>query len=714
MEMPIRKRKTPKNVVITIKKIYKRDGRLVDFNPRKITRAIGKAMRAVGREEDRKELARLTDWVLQNLERLYDGHTTPSVEQVQDAVEKVLMRHGQYEVARAYILYRDLHNKFRAITSLVDSDEMIGSYLQRLDWQVKENSNMGYSLQGLNSHVSSQISANYWLNKLYGTEVRDAHLNGDVHIHDLQLLAPYCVGWDLQDFLRRGFNGVEGKIACRPPKHFRTALGQLVNLLYTLQGETAGANAVSNFDTLLAPFVETDNLGYKEVKQCLQEFVYNLNVPTRVGFQTPFTNLTLDLTVSPVLADQAVIVGGLPLQKRYREFQPQMDLINQAFAEVMTEGDAQGRIFTFPIPTYNITKEFSWANERLDPIWRMTAKYGIPYFSNFINSDLKPEDARSMCCRLRLDNTELRKRGGGYFGSNPLTGSIGVVTINLARLGYLAKSKGGYLRRLEKVMNLAKESLVQKREVLERFTKGGLYPYSRFYLEPVYVKSRAYWSNHFSTIGLNGMNESLLNFMGKNIGSEEGRGFALEVLEFMRKKIGEYQKETGSLFNLEATPAEGTSYRLALKDKKIYPDIVTAGGDGTNGKAPYYTNSTQLPVGYTDDIFEALRLQDELQTKYTGGTVLHCFLGESLDSIEQTKRLVKKIAENFHLPYFTLTPTFSVCNEHGYLKGEQAKCPECGAETEVFSRVVGYLRPVKQWNAGKQTEYEERKVFTLS
>lgn len=707
------KKKQATSSTVTIKKIYKRDGRLVDFNPRKITRAIGKAMRAVGQERNQEELEKLTEWVLQSLERLYDGHTIPSVEQVQDAVEKVLMRHGQYEVARAYILYRDLHNKFRAITSMVDSDEMIGGYLEKLDWQVKENSNMGYSLQGLNAHVSAQISANYWLNKLYNADARDAHLSGDLHIHDLQLLAPYCVGWDLEDFLRRGFNGVEGKVACRPPKHLRSALGQLVNLLYTLQGETAGANAVSNFDTLLAPFVKMDGLTYREVKQCLQEFVYNLNVPTRVGFQTPFTNITFDLVVSPVLADQAVIVGGIPLNKKYRDFQPQMDMINQAFAEVMVEGDAQGRIFTFPIPTYNITKDFSWDNEKLDPVWRMTAKYGIPYFSNFINSDLKPEDARSMCCRLRLDNTELRKRGGGYFGSNPLTGSIGVVTINLARIGYLAKSKAGYLQRLERIMSLAKESLVQKREILERFTKGGLYPYSRFYLEPVYLKSKAYWSNHFSTIGLNGMNESLLNFMGTDIASEEGRAFALEVLDFMRDKISEYQKETGALFNLEATPAEGTSYRLALKDKKIYPDIRTAGGDGTNGASPYYTNSTQLPVGFTDDVFEALRLQDDLQVKYTGGTVLHCFLGESLESVDQTKRLVRKIAENFRLPYFTLTPTFSVCPQHGYLKGEQAVCPKCGVQTEVFSRVVGYLRPVKQWNAGKQTEYAERRPFVL-
>ncbi|MBU3956957.1 ribonucleoside triphosphate reductase [Patescibacteria group bacterium] len=699
---------------LTIKKIKKRDGRIVPFNQRKITNAIWKAAEAVGgRDRDRAKY--LSDEVVEILESRFNGHTIATVEQIQDIVEAVLMRHGHYTTAKAYILYRDLHNKIRDVKSLIDSDELMGNYINGVDWRIKENSNMAYSLQGLNNHVASAISSRYWLNKLYTKGVRDTHNNGDLHIHNLQLLAPYCVGWDLQDLLMKGFRGVPGKVASTPAKHLRTALGQLANFLYTMQGESAGANAVSNFDTLLAPFVWKDRLSYKKVRQAIQEFIFNLNVPTRVGFQAPFTNITLDLTVPRTFADEAAIVGGKPLNKQYKDFQKEMDLINQAFAEVMLEGDAQGRVFTWPIPTYNITRDFEWGNGVLQSVWEMTAKYGVPYFSNFVNSDMKPEDARSMCCRLRLDKRELKKRGGGYFGSNPLTGSIGVVTINMARIGYLAKNEKDYFEKLDRLMKIARDSLLTKRQTLERFTERGLYPYSRFYLSGIKQRFGGYWRNHFNTIGIHGMNESLLNFLGVDIGNKKGRRFALKVLDFMRKKLGEYQGETNELFNLEATPAEGTTYRFATLDKKLYPKIIVANEKNIqeNGAEPYYTNSTQLPVGYTDDIFEALELQDELQTKYTGGTVLHGYLGESLQNGEMAKLLVRRIAENYRLPYYTLTPSFSVCHSHGYLKGEQETCPDCGSSTEIFSRVVGYLRPIQQWNPGKQAEFWDRKGFTV-
>ncbi len=696
----------------TVKTIKKRSGRIVKFNPAKIANAMEKAFRAIG-EKDGVRVKFLAEKVVEKLEDKYDGKIVPQVEEIQNLVEEVLMKHGHYDVARAYILYRDLKNRVRDIHSLVDSDELVGDYLSKLDWRVRENSNMAYSLQGLNNHVASVISANYWLNKIYPPQIREAHNNGDLHIHNLQILAAYCCGWDLRDLLFRGFGGVPGKIECKPPKHFRTALGQLVNFFYTLQGESAGAQAISNFDTLLAPFIAFDKLTFTEVKQALQEFVFNMNVPTRVGFQTPFTNVTLDLNVPNFLKKEAVVIGGKLQNKTYGQFQEEVDLFNRAFAEVMLEGDAKGRVFTFPIPTYNITADFAWNKPIYEGIWEMTRKYGIPYFSNFINSDMKPEDARSMCCRLRLDNRELNKRGGGLFGAYPLTGSLGVVTINLPRIGYLSKTKKEYFEKLSHLMDLAKEALLLKREVVEKFTDEGLYPYSKVYLGGIKDRFGEYWKNHFNTIGLIGMNESLLNFMGKNIGDEEGKAFAEDILEFMRTKLVIYQKETDLMFNLEATPAEGTSYHLAKLDKKQYPKIICANEEelGTDHAEPFYTNSTHLPVNFTDDIFKALDLQDSLQTRYTGGTVLHGFLGESLPDKTAVKTLVKKIAENYHLPYYTLTPTFSVCPSHGYVAGEHKKCPQCGKTCEVWSRIVGYLRPVVQWNAGKQAEFVQRHTY---
>lgn len=593
--------------------------------------------------------------------------------------------------------------------------EQIDRYLNKADWQVNENSNQSYSLQGLNNYISSAASKNYWLEKLYTPEIGNAVRQGDFHIHDLQSLSSYCVGWDLQDILKSGFQGGIDKIESKPAKHFGTALGQLVNLFYTLQGESAGAQAISNLDTLLAPFIRYDNLSYDRVKQHLQEFLFNMNVPTRVGFQTPFTNVTLDLVPPSTLANEPVIIGGIPQKNTYQEFQHEMNLFNQAFCEVLAEGDAKGRVFTFPIPTYNITKDFAWDNPNLGGLWKMTAKYGIPYFSNFINSDMKPEDARSMCCRLRLDNRELQKRGGGLFGANPLTGSIGVVTINLPRIGYLNKTKQEFYNRLSHLMDLAKESLEQKRTYVEQFTEEGLYPYSKFYLRSIKQRFNKYWANHFSTIGLIGMNEACLNLFATPITSAEGKLFAEDVLDLMRKRIQSYQEETGNLYNLEATPAEGTSYRLAKKDKEQFPDIIVANEAqyqaGT--QAPYYTNSTHLSVDYTHDIFELLDHQDSLQTKYTGGTVVHLFLGEAVQDITTVRSLVKTICTKYRLPYFTITPTFSVCYTHGYQKGKQPICLTCGEPNDVYSRVVGFKRPVRQWNIGKKAEFENRNMYEI-
>lgn len=579
------------------------------------------------------------------------------------------------------------------------SVSLVENYLKQLDWQVKENSNMFYSIQGLNNYIASEISKKYWLNKIYPEYIKNAHLCGDIHIHDLNIISVYCVGWDLKDLLTEGFRGVRGKIESAPAKHFRTALGQIVNFMYTMQGEAAGAQAFSNFDTLLAPFIRYDGLNYAQVKQAIQEFVFNMNVPTRVGFQTPFTNITMDLTVPSYYAEQPVIIGGDLMEDTYKDFQSEMDLLNKAFFEVMLEGDASGRVFTFPIPTYNITKDFDWDNKNLDGLWEMSAKYGIPYFSNFINSDMSPEDARSMCCRLRIDNRELEYRGGGLFGSNPLTGSVGVVTINLPKIADNVKSKGEFLDKLSKQMEIAKESLEIKRALLEDLTDKNLYPYTKFYLRDIKSRFGVYWKNHFSTIGLIGMNEACLNLLGSDIGSFRGKQFALEVMDFMRAKIVEFQKETGNNYNLEATPGEGTSYRLAKLDK--------------SHKYSYFTNSTQLPVNYSDDIFEVLDHQDDLQTKYTGGTVVHIFAGEKISNINTMKNLVKKVCNNYKLPYFTFSPTFSTCPNHGYVAGEHFKCPECGADCEVYSRIVGYIRPVNQWNKGKQAEFHNRKTFEI-
>jgi ribonucleoside-triphosphate reductase len=596
----------------------------------------------------------------------------------------------------------------------VYNNQLIENYLHQLDWQVKENANMAYSLQGMRNYVASEMTKDYWLEK-YPESIASCHLNGDFHLHDLGDLASYCCGWDLGDLLRMGFSGVSGKITCRPAKHFDSVLGQMVNFVYTLAGEVAGAQAFSNFDTMLAPFIRYDNLSYSQVKQALQSFVYNLNIPTRVGFQTPFFNLTFDINPPSYLKDEYVIKGGQLQSQTYGDFQPEMDLLNEAFAEVMLEGDGNGRIFTFPIPTYNIGKDFNWEDTRYNKIWEMSAKYGIPYFANFVNSEMQPEDARSMCCRLRLDNRELRRRGGGLFGSNPLTGSIGVVTINLPRIGFLAENKEQLFYKLEKLMIEAKNSLEIKRQMIEKFTENGLYPYTKVYLNAVKLKQDQYWANHFSTIGLVGMNELLLNFLDKDITTNEGQELALEILDFMRNRIFQFQEETGNLYNLEATPAEATSYRLALLDKKKLPGIIFANDRAVKleNAQPYYTNSSQLPVGYTQDLFEALELQDKLQIKYTGGTVLHGFLGEKIDDFLMVKNLVRTVFNNYELPYFTLTPTFSICQNCSYINGEHHLCPTCHQATEVYSRVVGYIRPVTQWNEGKKEEFKDRQVFAL-
>jgi anaerobic ribonucleoside-triphosphate reductase len=1036
-----------------IRKIKKRDGKIVDFNPVKITEAIWKAAQAVG-GKDYKRASELTDTVLTILEKELKRGVIPSVEQVQDVVEKVLIEDGHAKTAKAYILYRKQHQDMREIGGLLKDIDVVDDYLSMLDWKVNENSNMSYSLQGLNVYATESIVSHYWLNKIYPPEIGEAHSRGDYHIHDLGTLGAYCVGWDLKDLLLLGFKGVSGKIESKPAKHFSTALMQIVNYLYTLQGEAAGAQALSNFDSLLAPFIAKDRLPYDNVKQEMQKFLFNMNVPTRVGFQSPFTNITMDLTVPSYMTDEPAIIGGELLDNNYSEYTVEMDMINHAFAEIMHDGDAKGRPFTFPIPTYNITKDFNWNNDGLAPLWDMTAKYGIPYFSNFINSDMKPDDARSMCplagdekvlikssrgrvveysmirniyegnsnqdeyeiysagkfikgrfnkwndqhmlkiqlengheikmsshhlnfimnsssekkestlkakdlkigmylpyslevhkgfggtkelgyfvgayagdgsfdgdttvvfslenhhkkqvitrltkiaeqyfgahctvtadkktklttlkihskaavgickdyvdgiqrqkkynariftaskqfregvlsghydtdggnrnriytsslqmietlnmlaatlgtttsiykdaregrygtepnyavlfyqlnrknygdiwfkknkklwvkikeivpisnstaycfevkngtpmftvgttgilthnCRLRLDNRELRKRGGGLFGANPKTGSIGVVTLNMPRIGYLAKDDTDFFERLDKLMMLARQSLEIKRDLIENLTSSGLHPYSRFYLSDVQKTFGEYWKNHFSTIGLIGMNDALLNFMNKSIADPEGKAFAEKILDFMRTRIADYQEETGNIFNLEATPGEGTSYRLARLDKKHYPDIRTYNQEiytQNRGRdiQPYYTNSTQLPVGYTTDVFEALDLQDTLQSKYTGGTVLHIFLGEEEPSPTATKNLVRKVAENYSLPYYTITPTFSVCPDHGYIAGEHQLCPTCQAsqkttQCEIYSRVVGYIRPVNQWNKGKQQEFHDRTTFDL-
>jgi len=687
------------------KQIYKRRKILVNFESDKIVSALMKAGNAT-QEYDEKMAQKLTLRVL-SLAQSTIKSKIPSVEEIQDIVEEVLFASPYKNTAKAYIIYRDQHAKMRQIVSKSGVD-MVDNYLKKLDWLVKENSNMCYSLQGLNNYLAAEVSKTYWLNAIYPSEIKDSHTKGDLHIHDLSQLSVYCVGWDLKDLLLTGFMGVAGKIACRPAKHFHSILGQIVNYFFTLQGEASGAQAFASFDTLVAPFIRYDNLSYSEVKQAMQSFVYNLNVPTRVGFQTPFTNITMDLVVTSSYRDEAVIIGGKMMDVNYGDFQKEMDMVNRAFLEVMTEGDANERVFTFPIPTYNITKDFDWDNPILEYLWKATGKYGIPYFSNFVNSNMNPEDIRSMCCRLNIDTSKLVVKGGGLFGSYPLTGSIGVVTINMPRIGYLAKDRENFIKRLSRLMDIAYESLEIKRKILEDYTDKNLYPYSKYYLRRMKEKTDKFWANHFSTIGIVGMNEACENLLQVNIGTKKGKEFTEEVMDFMRDKLITYQNISGNNYNLEATPAEGTSYRFAKIDKEKYSDIVTASKDSQD--TDYYTNSTQLPVNYSDDIFEVLGNQDKIQTKYTGGTVVHLYGGEQITDYSIVKKLVKKVCYKYHLPYFSITPTFSICKNHGYLAGEQSSCPKCGMECEVYSRIVGYLRPLSQWNDGKKAEFKNRKT----
>ena len=682
-----------------ITKIRKRSGEIADFDQVKISKAIYKA--ALSADIDDQTLAdKLAEQVALKINKKFHKNSIPAVEEIQDIVEEVLIENRLIKVAKNFIIYRDQHRQIRDISSDSLNNKLMEDYLGRSDWRLKENSNMSFSVQGLNNYIASSISAKYWLNKLYPENIRFAHANGDFHLHDLGILAPYCCGWDLKDLLIKGFRGVNEKVQSNPPKHFRSALGQIINFFYTMQGEAAGAMAFANFDTYLAPFIRYDKLSYRDVKQGLQEFMFNINVPTRVGFQTPFTNITLDVIPSKMIGEENAVIGGKPMPEKYKDFQAEMDMFNQAFAEIMLEGDSTGRVFGFPIPTYNIDKNFDWDRECLKPAWEMTAKYGIPYFSNFVNSDMDRDDARSMCCRLRLDNRELRKRGGGLFGANPLTGSLGVVTINLARLGYLSKSKEEFKERLVKLMDTAKESLEIKRKIVEKFTEDKLYPYSMYYLQDIYARFGSYWKNHFSTIGINGMNEATLNLMGKDISSPEGKTFAGEILDFMREKLMDYQNETNNLYNLEATPGEGCTYRFAKKDQELYPGIICANTEAVKKDRanPYYTNSSHLHVSFTDDIFSALDLQDSLQTKYTGGTVLHGYIGEKLSSGDTAKKLVQKIVSNYKLPYFTITPTFSICPKHGYLAGEHKFCPKC--DEEIGYSDVDNIRSANQHQSG--------------
>lgn len=691
---------------MTLSKVQKRNGEIVDYDSKKITKAIFAAAQSVGGKNQAKA-DELTVKVESVLRETYRGNI-PAVEDIQDLVEKILIEEGHAKTAKAYILYRKRHEEIREVKNLfMDAEEMIEDYVNLDDWRVNENANMSFSLQGLNNHIVESITKKYWLNKIYDKKLRDSHIKGDLHIHDLGLLAPYCCGWDLEAFLEQGFKGAQGKVESKAPKHFESALGQLVNLLYTLQGEAAGAQAVSSIDTYLAPFIYYDGLDFNQVKKALQRFVFNLNVPTRVGFQTPFTNVTLDIAPHPLLVKQSVKIAGELKDKKYGDFQQEMDMFNKAFCEVMMEGDGAGRAFSFPIPTINITKDFPWDAPVVNSIMEMTRKFGTPYFANFLNSDLAPEDVRSMCCRLRLDNRELRKRGGGLFGANPLTGSINVVTLNMARIGYLASSEEEFKKEVRLLMEKSREICDAKRIMLEKYMEAGLYPYSKFYLQGVKDNTGEYFKNHFSTIGLNGMNEACVNLLGKDITTPEGNQFAVEIMEFMNKVIQIFQEETGSLWNLEASPAEGAAYRFARLDKKMYGKIFTQGDD-----EPYYTNSTQLPVGHTKDFFEALDLQENLQSLYTGGTVFHGFLGEEVGDVETCKALIKTAMEKSSVPYITITPTFSICPEHGYLKGEHFLCPTCSRESEVWTRVVGFHRPVQSWNKGKKEEYKDREAFS--
>ncbi len=686
--------------------VKKRDGNIAEFDLGKIKIAIEKAFNAVGKSYT----SDIIDLISLKVTADFSGkvkNDVVTVEDIQDSVEVVLIQSSYVDVSKAYILYRKQHEKIRNMKStIVDYKDTVDNYLKVADWRVKENSTVTYSVGGLILSNSGAITANYWLSEIYDNEIEQAHKNAEIHIHDLSMLTGYCAGWSLKQLINEGLGGIPGKITSAPASHLSTLCNQMVNFLGIMQNEWAGAQAFSSFDTYLAPFVKADNLTYKEVKQCIQSFIYGVNTPSRWGTQSPFTNITLDWVVPNDLAELNAIVGGKEMPFKYKDCKKEMDMVNRAFIEIMIEGDANGRGFQYPIPTYSITKDFDWSetdNNKL--LFEMTAKYGTPYFSNYINSDMEPSDVRSMCCRLRLDLRELRKKSGGYFGSGESTGSVGVVTINMPRIAYLAEDKQDFYKRLEKLMDISARSLKTKRNVITRLLNEGLYPYTRKYLGS--------FSNHFSTIGLVGMNEACLNakWIRKDLTTQSAQEFTKEVLNFMRNKLSDYQEKYGDLYNLEATPAESTSYRLAKHDVEKFSDIITAKKDGET--VPYYTNSSHLPVGYTDDIFTALDIQDELQTLYTSGTVFHAFLGQKLENWQSAANLVKKIAENYKLPYYTLSPTYSICADHGYISGEVYECPICGRKTEVYSRITGYYRPVQNWNDGKTAEFGHRKEYVI-
>ncbi|CCU86013.1 MULTISPECIES: ribonucleoside triphosphate reductase [Mesotoga] len=682
--------------------VRKRNGAIVGFDLDKIINAMKKAFDATETHYNEDILERVALRVVADFQPKATDNLI-DIEDIQDSVERTLESLGFTDVAKSYILYRRHREKLRELdSSMLDFSKTVNSYLDMLDWRVHENSTVTYSIGGLILHNSGTVTANYWLREIYDPQIGNAHREGDIHIHDLSMLSGYCAGWSLKQLIEEGLGGVTGKVSSSPAKHLSTLVNQMVNFLGILQNEWAGAQAFSSFDTYLAPFVKIDNLSLKEVKQNIQSFVFGVNTPSRWGTQAPFTNITLDWVVPTKLRTQPAIVGGKALDFTYGDCQEEMRMINRAFLEVLDEGDANGRGFQYPIPTYNITKDFDWEDEDAKLLFEITSKYGTPYFQNFINSDLDPDDVRSMCCRLQLDKRELKRRGGGLFGSDEFTGSIGVVTINLPRIAYLSKNEEEFFARLSKMMDLSSRSLEIKRAVVEKLNNEGLYPYTKRYLKN--------FDNHFSTIGLVGMNEASLNarWIKKAISEEEGYQFALRVLDFMRSKMMDYQEATGHLYNLEATPAESTAYRLAKTDKEKFPQIITAGKEN-----PYYTNSSHLPVDYTRDIFSALDLQEELQQKYTGGTVFHSFLGERISDWETTKQLVRKIAENYKIPYFTISPTYSICPDHGYIRGEHFTCPECGKPTEVYSRITGYYRPVQNWNTGKQEEFKTRETYRV-
>jgi anaerobic ribonucleoside-triphosphate reductase len=684
-----------------ISTIRKRDGKLVTYDNYKIANAVFKAAQAVG-GKDFNQALQIAQMVEEALGKKFHPNSIPAVEEIQDLAEKVLIEQGHAKVAKAFILYREQRRRIRSTKDmLLDIATTMDGYLKQEDWRVHENSNVNYSLGGLILHNSGAVTANYWLENIYNRDISDAHRNGDIHLHDLSMFSGYCAGWSLRQLIAEGLGRVRGKISSKPPRHLSTLVQQMVNFLGILQNEWAGAQAFSSFDTYLAPFVKADHCSFGEVRQHIQSFVFGVNTPSRWGSQAPFTNITFDWIVPQDLRDQPAIIGGEPSAVTYGECQREMDMVNRAFLEVMLDGDAEGRGFSYPIPTYNLTRNFDWDSANAKLLFKMTGKYGTPYFQNFINSSLRPEDVRSMCCRLQLDKRVLRNRGGGLFGSDEFTGSIGVVTINLPRIGFMENSREGYFNRLDHFMDIARDSLEIKRKVITKLMDQALFPYTQRFLR--------HWNNHFSTIGLIGMNESALNFMGKNLTDPAAREFAKEVLVHMRDRLVKYQEATEHLYNLEATPGEGTSHRLAKIDRAKFSRMIIPGGGH-----PYFTNSTQLPVNATGDLFEALDMQNDLQKLYTGGTVFHAFIGESIDDADLCKKLVKKIAEKYEIPYFTLSPTFSVCGAHGYLKGEQPLCPHCNEETEVYSRIVGYYRPVKNWNDGKKSEFSERTMFAVS